>query len=267
MTSERSGVCEWCGERFIARNARGPVGRYCRPSHRQRSFEARKESRRPAAGVPFDVPTIHALDIAGVAARQAPPGITPRRPSGREAIIGALIAAATEEFASVGFRGASIRSIARRANVNHGMISRYFGSKGQLLHAVLSALAEDNARHLRTNDDFDAYVALPSFRLETQIVGRLILEGVEPSLLPTSLPVYEQLGPAIARRYGLSAEEGRIAVAARSALTLGWALFGDWISAASGLSPDGQQRLRSSIGEHIRGLGAQPADRPGIDAT
>ncbi|WP_197739671.1 TetR/AcrR family transcriptional regulator [Mycolicibacterium sp. P1-18] len=260
MTGARTGVCEWCGERFEARSGRGPVGRYCRPSHRQRAWEARRASRWPAATSPSDADHARALDEANSSVPQSKRKVTPRRPSGREAIVGSLVSAATEEFAAVGFRGASIRSIAGRANVNHGMISRYFGSKGQLLHAALSALAEENAKHLRANDDFDAYVSRRSFQLETQIVGRLILEGVEPTLLPTSLPVYDLLGPAIAGRYGLSAEEGRIAVAARSALTLGWALFGSWIGSASGLSHDGQQRLQASIGEQIRRLGVETGD-------
>jgi len=35
-------VCEWCGESFTPPVRRGPAPRYCRPSHRQRAYEARR---------------------------------------------------------------------------------------------------------------------------------------------------------------------------------------------------------------------------------
>lgn len=35
-------VCEWCGVEFVRRGQRGPVPRYCKDSHRQRAYEARR---------------------------------------------------------------------------------------------------------------------------------------------------------------------------------------------------------------------------------
>jgi len=34
--------CEWCGERFDVRSGPGRKAKYCRPSHRQRAYEARR---------------------------------------------------------------------------------------------------------------------------------------------------------------------------------------------------------------------------------
>ncbi len=34
--------CEWCGERFAVRSGPGRKPKYCRPSHRQRAYEARR---------------------------------------------------------------------------------------------------------------------------------------------------------------------------------------------------------------------------------
>ncbi len=48
-----------------------------------------------------------------------------------------ILQAAEKLFASEGFDGASIRSIAREANVNIAMISYYFGSKEKLLEALI----------------------------------------------------------------------------------------------------------------------------------
>ena len=34
--------CEWCGEEFVGRRGPGRPQRYCRRSHRQRAYEARR---------------------------------------------------------------------------------------------------------------------------------------------------------------------------------------------------------------------------------
>jgi hypothetical protein len=36
--------CEWCGEEFPARRGPGRPQRYCRRSHRQRAYEARRKA-------------------------------------------------------------------------------------------------------------------------------------------------------------------------------------------------------------------------------
>ena len=41
-SSRPSRACEWCGERFAVAAGPGRKAKYCRPSHRQRSYEARR---------------------------------------------------------------------------------------------------------------------------------------------------------------------------------------------------------------------------------
>ncbi len=36
--------CEWCGQRFAVDRRPGRPPKYCRPSHRQRHYEARREA-------------------------------------------------------------------------------------------------------------------------------------------------------------------------------------------------------------------------------
>lgn len=38
-------TCEWCGDTFTRSHSKGPVPKFCRPSHRQRSYERRKDKR------------------------------------------------------------------------------------------------------------------------------------------------------------------------------------------------------------------------------
>ena len=57
-----------------------------------------------------------------------------RRPAGADTR-GAILAAARDEFAERGFDGASIRSVARRADVDPGLVRHYFRNKSDLFAA------------------------------------------------------------------------------------------------------------------------------------
>ena len=61
----------------------------------------------------------------------------PRRRRDPEASRAAILEAAREVFAERGYARATIREIARRAGVTHGLVMRHFGSKEQLLIEAL----------------------------------------------------------------------------------------------------------------------------------
>jgi hypothetical protein len=42
--------CVWCGEAMATQRGRGRPRKYCRPSHRQRAYEARREAQRRGLG-------------------------------------------------------------------------------------------------------------------------------------------------------------------------------------------------------------------------
>ena len=60
-----------------------------------------------------------------------------RKPKTPEANRASIVAAAIAEFASRGFKGASMDQIAARTNTTRGLINYYFGSKEKLYLAVL----------------------------------------------------------------------------------------------------------------------------------
>ena len=70
------------------------------------------------------------------------------KPIGKDEVIAAVLQAAGELFAQKGPAATSIREVAARAGVNHGLLHRHFGSKRQLLAATLQNLA-DSAAELR----------------------------------------------------------------------------------------------------------------------
>jgi AcrR family transcriptional regulator len=65
-----------------------------------------------------------------------PAGRKGRRP-GSPDTQGQILAAATQEFASRGYDGATIRGVARAAGVDPALVMHYFGSKEQLFVATL----------------------------------------------------------------------------------------------------------------------------------
>jgi AcrR family transcriptional regulator len=67
-----------------------------------------------------------------------------RRPAGEDTR-GAILAAARDEFAERGFAGASIRSVARRADVDPALVRHYFRDKSELFAAGMIPAAADPA--------------------------------------------------------------------------------------------------------------------------
>ncbi|NDE60146.1 MAG: TetR family transcriptional regulator, partial [Acidimicrobiia bacterium] len=64
-----------------------------------------------------------------------------------------LLAAAGDLLVEVGPHGATVREIARRAGVNHGLVHHYFGSKEGLLRAAMIALLEDHRAFVKQASD------------------------------------------------------------------------------------------------------------------
>lgn len=81
-----------------------------------------------------------------------------RRPSGRDEGVEALLDAANRLFAAKGPADVSLREIAREANVNHGMVHRYFGTRDDLVDRLLERMATDWTDFAQSADDFGAAV-------------------------------------------------------------------------------------------------------------
>ena len=140
-----------------------------------------------------------------------------RKPKAPEANRARILAAAIAEFASRGFKGASMDAIAARTQTTRALINYYFGSKEQLYLAVLErvyaeirdAENELELEHLAPVDairrivefTYDYYVEHEYFvRLvvaENQAKGRHMKRF--PSLRTVNRPIVDMLGAVIAR--------------------------------------------------------------------
>jgi AcrR family transcriptional regulator len=103
----------------------------------------------------------------------------------------ALLAAAAEEFARHGPKGARIQAIVERAGVNERMIYHHFGSKDGLYAAVLEAQARGLAEAWRQVIDTAAELA-PYEGMRTALAGFADTFAAHP--LMVALTLHEALG-------------------------------------------------------------------------
>lgn len=83
--------------------------------------------------------SIHASDDVPVPGRRRG-----RRPAGEDTR-GTILAAARDEFAERGYDGASVRSVARRADVDPALVRHYFRDKSELFAAGMIPAGADPA--------------------------------------------------------------------------------------------------------------------------
>lgn len=119
------------------------------------------------------------------------------RPTGREAVQSALIAAARDLIERQGV-GVSTRDIAQAARVNQGLITRYFGSKEALLKAVAQQITQEMVRAVETGElTVEAAIMglSPWFERSMRVLIRMLLDRAEPQ---ESLADHDLLQPLLA---------------------------------------------------------------------
>jgi AcrR family transcriptional regulator len=167
-----------------------------------------------------------------------------RRP-GREGAIEAIVAAARALFAERGPSAVSLRDIARRAGVNHGLIHHYIGSRDDLLQLVFS-VSTDQARR-EAEGAYDATEALRALRAigankddYSRLLAWALLEGYDPKLFHGRSSALD----AVVRASGADSRDLRVALAMAMVQTLGWKLFGDYALSAAGLDDEDPDAVR-----------------------
>ncbi len=167
------------------------------------------------------------------------------RPYGAEAVRKAVIAAAIELFARQGPAAVSIRQIAARAGVNHGLVHRHFGSKQALLTMVLDELSADlAAADLALGPDREgawsrAFRATRKQNAYWRILGHIMLEGQALSELQPDFPLIRSMVAATTARQAEgridAALDPRAITALATAFSLGWLMFAPFALVATGL--------------------------------
>jgi AcrR family transcriptional regulator len=163
---------------------------------------------------------------------------------GRDEVAAAVLEAAAELFAERGPTATSIRDVAARSKVNHGLVFRHFGTKDRLVGAVLDHLA-GTITDLRHAGAAPAEIEQAAGR-HSRVMARALLDGYPAGQLQTSFPnladLLEQIRPSFD-----DDTSARLAAANVVALQLGWQLFQPFLCTALGLDAVDDAVLRGSV--------------------
>jgi TetR/AcrR family transcriptional regulator, repressor for neighboring sulfatase len=169
-------------------------------------------------------------------------------PLGRTEVVAAVLETAADLFAERGPAATSIRDIAARSRVNHGLIHRHFGSKDALVGAVLDHLGQHLAGLLDAKADGSAIGAAVDRQL--RVIARTSLDGYAIGELQHRFPTMELMLESVRGRH--STELGaRLAAAHTIALQLGWVLFGDFLRASTSLEDVDDRTFARSVGKTV----------------
>ncbi len=146
------------------------------------------------------------------------------KPSGPAEVCDALIEAALELITEEGLHF-GVRQVAERANVNHGLVHRYFGSKAGLVTAALDRYTE------RLEDRLDpdgrpgeaVWDALPEMAI---LYARVAIDPSSEADLFTKHPVMNGWAASIRSEDPERSElAAKAEVAVAASLALGWGLY------------------------------------------
>lgn len=173
-------------------------------------------------------------------------------PFGRDEVAAAVLEAASDLFAEKGPAATSIREVAARSKVNHGLVFRHFGAKDNLVGAVLDHLAGRITAQIESQAS-GAEVEEALIR-HAKVVARAILDGYPVGELQSSFPTLARLLDEIRPNFDTDVQ-ARLAAANIGALQLGWYLFRPFLQGAMALEPVGEDAVRASITAVVAEIG------------
>jgi AcrR family transcriptional regulator len=179
-----------------------------------------------------------------------------KTPTGRAEVAAAILEAATDLFAERGPAATSIRDIAARSNVNHGLVFRHFGTKEQLVGAVLDHLGANLSELLGT--DAPAGVLDSSLDRQMRVMARTVLDGYQAGQLQKRFPNIATLLDGVRPLYD-DEVDARLAVANALALQFGWRLFAPILRSATGIEDLSDAELRLAVGAEVQRI-LEPAE-------
>ena len=177
-----------------------------------------------------------------------PPAKDPEGPVGRDEVVAAALSAAAELFAERGPAATSIRDIAAKSKVNHGLIYRHFGTKDQLVGAVLDHLGSRLTALLDGGGPVDEIERAMDQHM--RLMARALLDDYPVGRLQTRFPGVTRLLGQVLPRFE-DERSGRLAVANAVALQLGWRLFEPFLKSATGLDSLSEDEVRASVSAEI----------------
>lgn len=153
-----------------------------------------------------------------------------KKPTGRAEVRDALKSAAFILLRNKGSQF-SVREIAAAAGVNQGLIYRHFGSKENLISETLADVTAEMSEQLRSGDSPVDLMVTRGLDAAT-VLARLVLD--DAISLMTRHSALEALTTAARANDDLDGPSAETRASIASAMLLGWALFGQYLTEASG---------------------------------
>lgn len=151
----------------------------------------------------------------------------------------------------------SVRQIAERAGVNHGLVHTYFGSKDALVEATFRAINDRAAAELDAAGFPPADLA---FRREGELAkatARALLD-LEGDPFPTH-PVLPSWRRALASTNpDATAEELDERVLIATTFALGWSLFAEHFASVLGVDPERRRSIEARVTAILAEIGGIP---------
>ncbi|MGV9802719.1 TetR/AcrR family transcriptional regulator [Mycobacterium sp. NPDC003449] len=182
----------------------------------------------------------------------------PANPVGKEEVVAATLAAAAELFAERGPAATSIRDVAAKSNVNHGLVYRHFGTKERLVGAVLEHMGAGLTAQLKAGAPAEEIESAMDRHM--RVMARALLDGYPVGQLQTRFPGVTMLLDELLPKFG-DERQAKLAAANAVALQLGWRLFEPFLRSAAGIEEVPDTAVREAVGAEIaRILEAAPRE-------
>jgi len=179
-----------------------------------------------------------------------------RKPKGTEEVKEAILNTASRLFAQRGVAAVSIRDIGQEASVNHGLITRHFGTKEKLRLAVQNRLMEN------INKDIGEFSSLNDAMIKGveamkkneefwKVLARTLLDGTPDGDIQNIFPFMEKINKLIKEEQNngsiSQSIDSKILVAGGIALIYGLFVFEDYILPAVGLPDKKNKDVKDKI--------------------
>jgi len=174
----------------------------------------------------------------------------------------AVLDSAADLFARRGVSQVTLRDVAADAEVNLGLISRYIGSRDDLVRSVFEDLTAQLVDDIRTSPATNRGFGRDSLMGRwTVLLNHLVTTRPHLAIEIGSVPVRE-LRSAIEDIYGLTTEAASLRVAQLMGSALGWRLFESFLVASAELGDEPLDDVREELVRTHRRLAATPLPSP-----
>lgn len=176
------------------------------------------------------------------------------KPRGRDQVVAAVLEAASALMAELGPDAVSLRMIATRANVNYGLIHRYFGSRETVLQQAVDGQMVIVGQKLRERGftPANALQILAEHPLLTDLVFRAALARTDMQAYRPENPVVQRLlRPEGSDPSYEPSREQRLRFAAFVAFVYGWVALESMNLKSLGFGDDEREIVRMEVARYV----------------